>query len=260
MKRTAIAALATVALMTAGGLRAGDEEETVQRQVRTIVIECEGDDCDTGAKVMALGEGNAVLLSDDDCEGEDCERHAYVFKTGKAPFAFSHGAHDFHFFGPARGFLGVQFVPLTPELSEHFNTGSESGVMVSKVIEDSPAAAAGLQVGDVITSVDGDTLGPGGLMRALAGREGGDVVDLGVVRNGRSMILSAALEDRELGVAPRSERIGKRRIEVRKLRGKVGMIDTEELCEGLEECEVKIVCEDDEECTCEVNGAAVECP
>lgn len=36
--------------------------------------------------------------------------------------------------------------------------------------------------------------------------------------------------------------------------------DADELCAGLEECEVRIECADEDDCTCEVNGAAVECP
>lgn len=32
------------------------------------------------------------------------------------------------------------------------------------------------------------------------------------------------------------------------------------LCAGLEECEVRIERADEDDCTCEVNGAPVECP
>ena len=46
--------------------------------------------------------------------------------------------------------LGVGLTDLTPELREHFGVGGDAGVMISRVVEDSPAAKAGLRVGDII--------------------------------------------------------------------------------------------------------------
>jgi S1-C subfamily serine protease len=49
--------------------------------------------------------------------------------------------------------LGVTVQELSPQLADYF--GVDDGVLVSSVTEESVAAAAGLQAGDVITSVDG---------------------------------------------------------------------------------------------------------
>jgi serine protease Do len=50
--------------------------------------------------------------------------------------------------------VGVQ--GLTGQLAEYF--GAKDGVLVTTVREDSPAAAAGLKAGDVITAVNGKTV------------------------------------------------------------------------------------------------------
>ncbi|GMV99522.1 MAG: serine protease [Candidatus Hydrogenedentota bacterium] len=49
-------------------------------------------------------------------------------------------------------FLGVFTQPLTDDMAEYWNLPKEGGVVVSTVIADSPAAVAGLQAGDVITT------------------------------------------------------------------------------------------------------------
>ncbi len=58
--------------------------------------------------------------------------------------------------GPPR--LGVRVQPMTPELRGFFGGPAGRGVLVVKVLPESPAAEAGLAVGDVLLSVDGDAL------------------------------------------------------------------------------------------------------
>ena len=55
----------------------------------------------------------------------------------------------------ARGWLGVQMQPLTPTLAKAVGLPNDQGVVVDAVIEDSPAAHASLQQGDVITAFNG---------------------------------------------------------------------------------------------------------
>lgn len=97
-----------------------------------------------------------------------------------------------------RGYLGVHLLNLTPELRRHFGAAEDSGVLVARIMEDSPAATAGVAVGDVITSVDGEPLGT---ISQLAGRVGqrqeGDEIELGIVRERSSMTLRATLEESE---------------------------------------------------------------
>ncbi len=60
-------------------------------------------------------------------------------------------------------YLGIQMVTLTPELKQNINSNPNSGlnvdedkgVLIAKVIQNSPAAKAGLRAGDVIQKVNG---------------------------------------------------------------------------------------------------------
>lgn len=86
--------------------------------------------------------------------------------------------------------LGVQLTETTPELREHLGGSAEAGVLVSKVMPDTPAARAGIKVGDLILSAGGKTVGTSSeLVLALADQEG--VIDLELVRDGRRITLEA---------------------------------------------------------------------
>lgn len=96
------------------------------------------------------------------------------------------------------GFLGVELMPLTPELRAHFGVPADRGVMVARVEEDSPAARAGLQVGDVIAGVEGKGVeSPWDLTMVVRGKEAGDTARLEVWRDGRGLDFDVTLEERE---------------------------------------------------------------
>lgn len=72
------------------------------------------------------------------------------------------------------------------------------GVPVFKVEPNSPAAAAGVRVGDVIRSVDGDRVREGAeLQQVLVKREVGDIVKLGIIRNDTELEIEVELVKRE---------------------------------------------------------------
>ncbi len=54
-----------------------------------------------------------------------------------------------------RGWIGVEPQELNPELAETFGVRSKSGVVITGVLQNGPAAQAGIRPGDVITSVAG---------------------------------------------------------------------------------------------------------
>jgi serine peptidase DegS len=57
-----------------------------------------------------------------------------------------------------RGWLGVEPQTYTPQLAEAFGVAYQSGIVVKRVHAGSPAQAAGLRIGDIITHIDGAAL------------------------------------------------------------------------------------------------------
>jgi membrane-associated protease RseP (regulator of RpoE activity) len=98
---------------------------------------------------------------------------------------------------PPRGMLPFgehgELIPRELPLPLPGNRGV-AGILVIHVVEDSPAADAGLRLGDVITSLDGEPLGSfEALSDAIARRDPGDQVTLGIVRRGDELELQIRL-------------------------------------------------------------------
>ncbi|HJN46780.1 MAG: PDZ domain-containing protein [Vicinamibacterales bacterium] len=93
---------------------------------------------------------------------------------------------------PAR--LGVNVQELSPQLADYF--GVDDGVLVSSVEEESVGEQAGLQAGDVITSVDGRVVEDiATLRRRLSAVDPGEEVSIGLTRAGREMELAATTRE-----------------------------------------------------------------
>jgi Do/DeqQ family serine protease len=75
--------------------------------------------------------------------------------------------------------IGVQLQELTPELAVHFGVRPGSGVLVSGVDEDSPAARAGLERGQIIQKAEGQSVANAAAFAAVTrGLTAGDTLDL----------------------------------------------------------------------------------
>jgi serine protease Do len=96
-----------------------------------------------------------------------------------------------------RGWLGVQIQPIDRDLAEVFGLEDVAGALVAEVVEFSPAAKGGLEVGDIVTSVDGRPVdSPRDLARTVALHDAGATVEVGVIRDGRARALSIELGER----------------------------------------------------------------
>lgn len=85
--------------------------------------------------------------------------------------------------GP-RTFLGVHLTDLSPELREHFGAPRDAGVMIASVEEGSPAAKAGLKVGDIVTKAGGKSVvRASDLSRAVHRSEEGQKLSLALIRD-----------------------------------------------------------------------------
>lgn len=99
------------------------------------------------------------------------------------------------------GYLGVRILDLTPELRQHFGAPRDAGVLVSRVEEKSPAAEAGVLVGDVLTGVDGEVVSDSrSLSRAVRAKKAGESVLIDVRRDRSSLSLSATIDERARSV------------------------------------------------------------
>lgn len=99
--------------------------------------------------------------------------------------------------GPS-GYIGVVLVDLTPELRRHFGVEEEAGVMISRVEEASPAAKAGVKVGDIVLTVDGENVGSAWDIRlAIREKKKDEAVKLELWRDGRPLTLTATVAERE---------------------------------------------------------------
>jgi membrane-associated protease RseP (regulator of RpoE activity) len=97
-----------------------------------------------------------------------------------------------------RGFIGVSLIEITPELRAHYGAPKDAGVLVSDVTSDTPAAKAGLEVGDVITAVDGERVRwTGDVSRAIRGKKASETVQLDVVRGRASRKVTVTVEERQ---------------------------------------------------------------
>ena len=92
--------------------------------------------------------------------------------------------------------LGIRAEAIGGQLAEYF--GVSAGVLVRHVGDDTVAAAAGLQAGDVITAIDGEAVDDvGTLRRQLTGLEPGASFAIAIMRAGVAMSLAAELAEEE---------------------------------------------------------------
>jgi membrane-associated protease RseP (regulator of RpoE activity) len=94
-----------------------------------------------------------------------------------------------------RGRLGLQFTEMTEDLRAFFGAPRDAGLMVSKVLPSSPAAKAGVQVGDVLVKVDASSVTDArGVREAMSAKKRGEITLLSVMRARRLIKLNTRLE------------------------------------------------------------------
>lgn len=94
-----------------------------------------------------------------------------------------------------RPYLGVRYVPLTPELAKRNNLSVDYGAYITSLVPGSPAEKGGLQGDDIITKINNDTFtAANSLQSMLAKYQVGDQITVTYLRDGKTQTTKIKLE------------------------------------------------------------------
>jgi serine protease Do len=97
-----------------------------------------------------------------------------------------------------RGYIGIYAEDVSPEMAEHFGVKERKGILVDKVIENSPAGKSGIEKGDIIVKINDNTVSEWNNFRnEIARMAPGTKIKLTVIRNGDEKDFEIKLEARE---------------------------------------------------------------
>jgi serine protease Do len=94
----------------------------------------------------------------------------------------------------SRGWIGVQIQPVTPDIADSLGLKKAEGALVAEPQASGPAAKAGIESGDVITAVNGETVKDAReLARTIGALPPGNAVKLNVLHKGQDKVVNITL-------------------------------------------------------------------
>src|SRR5579864_582522 len=94
----------------------------------------------------------------------------------------------------SRGWIGVQIQPVTSEIADSLGMKKAEGALVAEPQANGPAVKAGIESGDVITAVNGETVKDAReLARTIGGLAPGTAVKLNVLHKGQDKTINLTL-------------------------------------------------------------------
>ncbi len=151
----------------------------------------ESEEKERSVRVMVLGNGQVDIEEDPD------DPRVLAVQVAASPQELAGRVRPglaLHWGG---AWLGVELVSLNEPLRAHFGVPEGSGVLISNVVDGSPAARAGLEVGDIVTRFDGrDVTSSRKLTLMVRKAEAGAPADLEVWRGGKVQTMTATLDER----------------------------------------------------------------
>ncbi len=96
-------------------------------------------------------------------------------------------------------YLGISLSDLTSQAAEQFDLPADSGAVVAEVVPGEPAAQAGIQAEDIITTVGSvEIQSSGDLLTELREYEPGETVEVTVLRGGQEQTFDMRLGERDV--------------------------------------------------------------
>jgi membrane-associated protease RseP (regulator of RpoE activity) len=184
---------------------AGIKEDDIIVRVGKVRITDEDDlieaveDAEPGDEVvLSLVRGGdekelTVILADRKDRRGDPDMYFWSDKRGPGVYRWHYGSDDCE----ETGYIGVELLEISAELAG--NLGAEAGgALINRVEEDSPAEKAGLKAGDVIISVDGESVRePGDVRESVEEFDEGETARIDIVRDKKRSTVEVEVATRE---------------------------------------------------------------
>jgi S1-C subfamily serine protease len=94
--------------------------------------------------------------------------------------------------------IGVNVQSLDADLASYFKVEPNSGLLISKVDREGPAAEAGVRSGDILTHINGQQVSDPEDVRRMIGDSESETVELTILRHGQQMKMTVKPEEREM--------------------------------------------------------------
>ena len=106
----------------------------------------------------------------------------------------------------SRGYIGVNITNIDFDRAQAFGLSEAGGALVTQVVDDSPAAKAGVEHGDVVLSVDGRKVKETrDLIDYVSAQGPGKKVELEILRDGKTLRRTVELTERQADAATETE-------------------------------------------------------
>ena len=185
-------ALALIALPASSAQLQKQDDSTVarlQKKIEMLQAELQAREENQKVRVEDLADVDAIEESARVLELEDQD----LPKVAPLPGVEDH-EWNFMIGDDGSSWLGVETHEVTADKAKEMKLSAERGVLLGKIVPDSPAAKAGLKENDVVTEINGQRVeGAAQFRRIIHEIPSGRSIQLTVWRDGRSQTVSATL-------------------------------------------------------------------
>lgn len=106
------------------------------------------------------------------------------------------------------GWLGVSIQDIDQRLADYFGLPDKKGVLVAKVLPDSPAEKGGLKAGDIIKKFNGQNIANlNSLLKMVARAKVGSKVNIDIIRDKKPMTVKVEIAERPSAVEEQLEKL-----------------------------------------------------